>query len=505
MSEHHPRTSTMNNSTWSHIPSLVSSFDISGRGSPSKSLYRTTRSGTNTGPGVISKPNTPSPTHSPGPGSPLYHHHPSHNNINYIHALSQQHPSQQYKTSNSRNGVQYNPGPDVYSGNGGATGPTGWGTVPEQRQSLYQVANNDVKINTELMYKQLQAAEQSRQSNSPHYFSRVFAVQARSQTKVFPDPSSPSKTSANGMHRKDGPPLQPEDMAMAGRTRPGDIVVEKQAWTTLDFSGAGITNLNREVWKFTFLTCVYLNNNRLTVLPKELGLLKGLTKLDVSGNQLTSIPPQLGMLTNLKEFLLFDNDIQTLPNELGTLYQLELLGLEGNPLIEPYKSVFLKDGTQGLISYLLETKPLGRGPIERDWRQIQEAPPTNPESNLFSILCYNVLCERYATNYMYGYTPKYALAWDYRKKLILDELLNYNPDIACLQEINSEGYLEFISGELGAQGENGKGGYTGVFFPKTRAGHMGGDEVLKVDGCATFFKTEKYPILRNLINVDLNY
>ena len=489
----------MNNSTWSQIPSLVSSFEITGRGSPSKSLYRTARSGTNPGAGVISKPNTPSPTHSPGPGSPLYHHHSSHNNINYMHALQQQ-----YKTPGSRNGLSYNP--DLYAQGNGAVGTSGgagngpgggWGAAAaavaadQQRQSLYQVNNTDVKINTELMYKQLQAAEQSRQSNTPHYFSRVFAVQARSQTKAFNDPASPSKSAVNGMHRKDGPLLQAEDMAMAGRTRPGDIVVEKQAWTTLDFSGAGISHLNREVWRFTFLTCIYLNNNRLTQLPKELGLLKGLTRLDVSGNQITSIPPQLGMLTNLKEFLLFDNDIQTLPNELGTLYQLEILGLEGNPIVEPYKSVFLRDGTQGLISYLLETKPLGRGPIERDWKQIQESPATNPESNLFSILCYNVLCERYATTYMYGYTPKYALAWDYRKKLILDELLDYNPDIACLQEVNAETYHEFINGELGAVGEDRRGGYSGVFFPKTRAGHMGGDEVHKVDGCATFFKTDR--------------
>ena len=385
--------------------------------------------------------------------------------------------------------------PDIYPQNGTTGEPGTWGPT-DQRQSLYQVANNDIKINTELMYKQLQAAEQSRQSNSPHYFSRVFAAQARSQTKPFTDPSSPSKNSINGMHRKDGPPVQPEDVA--GRTRPGDVVVEKQAWSTLDFSSVGIVNLNRDIWKFTFLTCIYLNNNRLTVLPKELGLLKGLTKLDVSGNQLTSIPPQLGMLTNLKEFLLFDNDIQTLPNELGTLYQLELLGLEGNPLAEPYKSVFLKDGTQGLISYLLETKAL-RAPIERDWKQIADPPATDPERNVFSILCYNVLCERYATNYMYGYTPKYALAWDYRKKLILNELLNYNPDIACLQEINSESYQEFVNGELGAVGDTGKGGYSGVFFPKTRAVHMGGDEGLKVDGCATFFKADRYLATKRFI------
>jgi CCR4-NOT transcription complex subunit 6 len=408
----------------------------------------------------------------------------------------QQQQSQQFKGQPSRNGLYT---PDVYAqqNNGAAAnGPAGWGAA-DPRPSLYQVANNDVKINTELMYKQLQAAEQSRQSNTSHHFSRLFAAQARTQNKFLADPASASESTVNGRHRKDGPPLAAEDMVQAGRTRPGDIVVEKQAWTTLDFSGAGISHLNRDIWRFTFLTCLYLNNNRLTVLPKEIGLLKGLTRLDVSGNQLTSVPPQLGMLTNLKELLLFDNDIQNLPNELGTLYQLELLGLEGNPLLDPFKSIFLRDGTHGLIQYLLETKPLGRGPIERDWKQIQDVPASDPDRNLFSILCYNVLCERYATDYMYGYTPKYALVWDYRKKLILDELLNYNPDIACLQEINRETFNEFINGELGAVDDNGKGGYKGVFWQKTRAGHMPSDESQKVDGCAIFYKSEWSPPPQN--------
>lgn len=51
----------------------------------------------------------------------------------------------------------------------------------------------------------------------------------------------------------------------------------------------------------------------------------------------------------------------------------------------------------------------------------------------FTLLCYNILCEKYATTQLYGYTPVWALEWDYRKELIMSEVLSYNADIVCLQ------------------------------------------------------------------------
>lgn len=34
-------------------------------------------------------------------------------------------------------------------------------------------------------------------------------------------------------------------------------------------------------------------------------------------------------------------------------------------------------------------------------------------------MCYNVLCDKYATRQMYGYCPSWALAWEYRKKVVI--------------------------------------------------------------------------------------
>ena len=51
--------------------------------------------------------------------------------------------------------------------------------------------------------------------------------------------------------------------------------------------------------------------------------------------------------------------------------------------------------------------------------------PINLHFRLPQVMCYNVLCDRYATKQMYGYCPHWALNWEYRKKGILDEVRHY--------------------------------------------------------------------------------
>lgn len=54
-------------------------------------------------------------------------------------------------------------------------------------------------------------------------------------------------------------------------------------------------------------------------------------------------------------------------------------------------------------------------------------------SALFSVMCYNVLCDKYATRQLYGYCPTWALNWEYRKKSIMQEIMGCNADIISLQ------------------------------------------------------------------------
>ncbi|XP_046829334.1 2',5'-phosphodiesterase 12 isoform X3 [Vespa crabro] len=65
--------------------------------------------------------------------------------------------------------------------------------------------------------------------------------------------------------------------------------------------------------------------------------------------------------------------------------------------------------------------------------------------NSFRVTSYNILANVYAsTTYskenLFPYCPEYALDIDYRKQLILKELLGFNSDIICLQEVDNKIY-----------------------------------------------------------------
>lgn len=261
-----------------------------------------------------------------------------------------------------------------------------------------------------------------------------------------------------------------------------------QAWSTIDMGGMHLRNLSAELFKYSFLTTLYVPHNNLTSLPSGIASLTHLVLLDVSGNKLTSVPPELGMLTNLRELLLFDNQITNLPSELGTLYQLDLLGIDGNPLPDNLRTLLDKEGTSGLISYLRDSCPVPLPPPDREWISVDAdsfpsaADADRPEPETFSVFCYNVLCEKAATPQMYGYTPSWALSWDYRKELILQEILGYSADIICLQEVDGQQYEEFFLPNLS------NNGYEGIYWPRTKARTMTAEEKKHVDGNATFYK-----------------
>lgn len=267
----------------------------------------------------------------------------------------------------------------------------------------------------------------------------------------------------------------------------------RTTWTTIDMGGMNLKNLSPALFRYDFLTTLYIPHNALAELPPLICKLSNLTLLDASSNKFTSLPAELGLLTHLRELFLFDNHLTNLPPQLGTLYLLETLGVEGNPLPDTLRSLVEKDGTSALISYLRDSCPVPPPPPERAWLTIEpDALPSSadkrPEDS-FSLLCYNILCDKYATSQMYGYTPSWALSWEYRKELILQEVLNYGSDIVCLQEVDVEAYESYFLEHLSAQE------YDGVHYSKSRARTMSGDEKRAVDGCATFFKSSVFALV----------
>ncbi len=106
----------------------------------------------------------------------------------------------------------------------------------------------------------------------------------------------------------------------------------------------------------------------------------------------------------------------------------------------------------------------------------------------FTVLTYNVLADLYATSEMYGYTPSWALSWNYRRQNILKEIVQHNADILCLQEVQSDHFEDFFAGELA------KHGYVAVYKKKTAQVFSQGTYV--IDGCAIFFKKDRFTLIK---------
>ncbi|XP_043924870.1 CCR4-NOT transcription complex subunit 6 isoform X2 [Protopterus annectens] len=263
---------------------------------------------------------------------------------------------------------------------------------------------------------------------------------------------------------------------------------KKSHWTELEISGR-VRYLSSSLFSFTHLMALHLGDNSLSHIPPDIAKLQNLVYLDLSSNKLRSLPAELGNMVSLRELHLNNNLLRVLPFEMGKLFQLQTLSLKGNPLAQDILNLYQEpDGTRKLLNYLLDNLAVpAEPPPPRSWIVLQE-PPTQ-QSAVFTVMCYNVLCDKYATRQLYGYCPTWALNWEYRKKFIMQEILSCNGDIVSLQEIETEQFFNFFLDELKQHG------YEGFFSPKSRARTMSEQERKHVDGCAIFFKTDKFKLV----------
>ncbi|XP_050051791.1 CCR4-NOT transcription complex subunit 6-like isoform X9 [Dermacentor andersoni] len=239
---------------------------------------------------------------------------------------------------------------------------------------------------------------------------------------------------------------------------PEDVAAGKKSyWPELEITGI-IRNLSPALWNLSHLRCLYLNDNCLSRLPPGIAQLAGLTHLDLSCNKLRSLPAELGDLVMLRQLHLNHNHLRVLPYELGRLFRLHTLVTAVQP-------------------------------PQRPWVQVVHQMRSQP-STAFTVMCYNVLCDKYATRQVYGYCPAWALSWEYRRKGIMDEIRHYAADIISLQEVETEQFHDFFLPELK------RDGYDGIFSPKSRAKTMSESDRKHVDGCAIFFQTSKFALIK---------
>ena len=171
---------------------------------------------------------------------------------------------------------------------------------------------------------------------------------------------------------------------------------------------------------------------------------------------------------------------------LALLLSFQTLGIMGNPLqpdiLDMVKEV---NGTAKLLTFLLDNLNAPPRPPDREWLQLSSRQSRSSgqcslslslalilifsspivlsisinNTDLFvlsyfslhigslslplslslfllvgvTVMSYNVLCDKYATRQMYGYCPTWALSWEYRRNILLKEIIDSSADIIALQ------------------------------------------------------------------------
>ncbi|KAK2115884.1 CCR4-NOT transcription complex subunit 6-like [Saguinus oedipus] len=346
----------------------------------------------------------------------------------------------------------------------------------------------------------------------------------------------------------------------------------------LDLSSNKLRSLPAELGNMVSLRELLLNNNLLRVLPYELGRLFqlqtlglkdfniywGYTNQECSGKHKAHVSSGSNMTAELDYgkgisicwwqlcIVWFWNHVSSLLPSFGNPLSQDILNLYQDPdgtrkllnfmldnladgasrsshmcvlCLTPvlwtdqaycYQSVSSRAASSEAMDYIKRTRPnsaisFPNGIFPDEYWVIYE------KMTSFTVMCYNVLCDKYATRQLYGYCPSWALNWEYRKKGIMEEIVNCDADIISLQvnlntredltngrdpvfkakEVETEQYFTLFLPALKERG------YDGFFSPKSRAKIMSEQERKHVDGCAIFFKTENFAEVTELTKITM--
>lgn len=142
----------------------------------------------------------------------------------------------------------------------------------------------------------------------------------------------------------------------------------------------------------------------------------------------------------------------------------------------------LASDTQEKVSRKIEWTPELMAQQMRRLRQWEMVTNTKFASGQeFTLMSYNILAQRLleSNSELYKHCDQEVLNWNYRCDHIVQELIEADPDIVCLQEVQEDHLEQTLMPRLQEHG------YLGLYKKRT------GD---KSDGCAIFFKKNQFAL-----------
>jgi len=140
-----------------------------------------------------------------------------------------------------------------------------------------------------------------------------------------------------------------------------------------------------------------------------------------------------------------------------------------------------------------ELKHLLTGPLNRKFSRGSDESSEERSPNLVRVFQWNVLSQTLGSkNDRFVRVPSTALDWNTRRWRVLEEIIRYDPDILCLQEVDHSKLLLKALGSIG---------YSGRILPKPDSPCIYLESNNGPDGCALFFKKSKFERIRFAIRV----
>nr|XP_032814813.1 nocturnin [Petromyzon marinus] len=145
------------------------------------------------------------------------------------------------------------------------------------------------------------------------------------------------------------------------------------------------------------------------------------------------------------------------------------------------------DGTDAEHRLLDPAKVSSRLRLGREFVPVEGLDPS-PPTHSFRIMQWNVLAQALGEGKDNFVCCRPAdLTWAARWPLILDEIVSYQPDLICLQEVDR--YHDAFSPALNQLG------YGGAFVPKRHSPCLDVQPNYGPDGCAIFYRKERFELL----------
>jgi mRNA deadenylase 3'-5' endonuclease subunit Ccr4 len=111
-------------------------------------------------------------------------------------------------------------------------------------------------------------------------------------------------------------------------------------------------------------------------------------------------------------------------------------------------------------------------PISRTWENLRDESNAGKGKSTTRIVSYNVLAQCYTRDHYFPWATREQLDWQFRGDNLVREILAFEADVLCLQEVDQ---FEFFAQHLQ---EN----FMGIFKKRTGS---------RKDGCAIFFNRHK--------------